>query len=74
MFTSLTPLDWKRRAVKYYPNKVAVIDGEKKFTYKQFSERTDLLSKALYQVGIREKDLCCRIPIICWNVFTELAN
>lgn len=56
MFTSLTPLDWKRRAVKYYPNKVAVIDGEKKFTYKQFSERTDLLSKALYQVGIREKD------------------
>ncbi|MEN0648825.1 AMP-binding protein [Caldifermentibacillus hisashii] len=58
MFTSLTPLDWKRRAVKYYPNKVAVIDGEKKFTYKQFSERTDLLSKALYQVGIREKDRC----------------
>ena len=29
MFTALTPLDWKRRAIKYYPQKVAVIDGDK---------------------------------------------
>ena len=56
MITPLTPLDWKRRAVKYYPNKIAVIDEEKEFTYKQFAERTDLLSKALYQAGIRQGD------------------
>lgn len=56
MFTPLTPLDWKRRAVKYYPNKVAVIDGEKRFTYREFAERTDLLSKALHQAGIKMGD------------------
>lgn len=56
VFTSLTPLDWKRRAVKYYPNKIAVIDGDKKFTYQEFSQRTDQLSRALHQSGIRNKD------------------
>ncbi|MBY7144320.1 long-chain-fatty-acid--CoA ligase [Virgibacillus sp. NKC19-3] len=56
MFANLTPLDWKRRAVKYYPQKTAVIDGEKKFTYKEFGERIDKLSIALYASGIREGD------------------
>ena len=44
MFSPLTPLDWKRRAVKYYPKKIAVIDGEKEFTYREFGERSDRLS------------------------------
>ena len=56
MFSSLTPLDWKRRAIKYYPQKIAVIDGDKEFTYKEFGERTDKLSVALHQAGIREGD------------------
>lgn len=56
MFSPLTPLDWKRRAVKYYPEKIAVIDGEKKFTYKEFGQRVDKLSNALRQAGISEGD------------------
>lgn len=56
MFSPLTPIDWKRRAVKYYPHKVAVIDEEKKFTYKEFGQRTDQLSKALYSSGIEKGD------------------
>ncbi|MFC2949376.1 long-chain-fatty-acid--CoA ligase [Virgibacillus sediminis] len=56
MFSPLTPLDWKRRAVKYYPDKTAVIDDEKSFTYKEFAERADKLSEALYEAGIREGD------------------
>jgi len=56
MFSPLTPLDWKRRAVKYYPEKIAVIDEEKKFTYKEFGERTDQLSIALHESGIRKGD------------------
>ncbi|SET99620.1 fatty-acyl-CoA synthase [Salinibacillus kushneri] len=56
MLTSLTPLDWKRRAVKYYPEKTAVIDGCKKFTYREFAERTDQLSVALHQAGIQKGD------------------
>ncbi|MDQ0220513.1 acyl-CoA synthetase (AMP-forming)/AMP-acid ligase II [Peribacillus cavernae] len=56
MFSPLTPLDWKRRAVKYYPQKTAVIDGEKEFTYKEFGERTDQLSVALHKAGIQKGD------------------
>lgn len=56
MFSSLTPLDWKRRAIKYYPQKIAVMDGDKEFSYKEFGERTDKLSTALHQAGIHEGD------------------
>ncbi|PWA13112.1 o-succinylbenzoate--CoA ligase [Pueribacillus theae] len=56
MITTLTPLDWKRRAIKYYPDKIAVIDEEKRFTYKEFGERVDRLSIALYEAGIRQGD------------------
>lgn len=56
MFLPLTPLDWKRRAVKYYPQKKAVIDGEKEFTYEEFGERSDRLSVALHEAGIRKGD------------------
>ncbi|SES42373.1 long-chain-fatty-acid--CoA ligase [Psychrobacillus sp. OK032] len=56
MFATLTPLDWKRRAIKYYPKKVAVIDGEKQFTYEEFGKRTDKLSAALVNAGIQKGD------------------
>jgi fatty-acyl-CoA synthase len=56
MFSPLTPLDWKRRAVKYYPQKIAVIDGDKEFTYLEFGRRVDRLSAALELSGIRKGD------------------
>lgn len=56
MLAPLTPLDWKRRAVKYYPQKIAVIDGDKKFTYKEFGKRVDQLSVSLQKAGIKEGD------------------
>ncbi|HET6871629.1 MAG TPA: long-chain-fatty-acid--CoA ligase [Sporolactobacillaceae bacterium] len=56
MLAPLTPLDWKRRAVKYYPKKVAVIDGEQSFTYEEFGQRVDRLSVALHNIGIRMGD------------------
>ncbi|MDN7228048.1 long-chain-fatty-acid--CoA ligase [Planococcus sp. N064] len=56
MFAALTPLDWKRRAIKYYPEKIAVIDEDKRFTYKEFGKRTDQLSIALHNAGIQAGD------------------
>ncbi|BCJ88187.1 long-chain-fatty-acid--CoA ligase [Effusibacillus dendaii] len=56
MITPLTPLDWKRRAVKYYPDKIAVIDDEKRFTYREFGKRTNQLSHALMSIGIQKGD------------------
>ncbi|GKW44445.1 long-chain-fatty-acid--CoA ligase [Planococcus sp. NCCP-2050] len=56
MFAPLTPLDWKRRAIKYYPDKTAIIDEEKTFTYKEFGKRTDQLAFALHNAGIQKGD------------------
>ncbi|KWW21136.1 o-succinylbenzoate--CoA ligase [Peribacillus simplex] len=56
MISPLTPMDWKRRAVKYYPHKVAVIDGKKEFTYMEFGQRVDRLSLALHVSGIEKGD------------------
>lgn len=56
MFAPLTPLDWKRRAIKYYPDKTAIIDEDKTFTYKEFGKRTDQLACALHNAGIQKGD------------------
>ncbi|MDI3327275.1 MAG: long-chain-fatty-acid--CoA ligase [Alicyclobacillaceae bacterium] len=56
MNTPLTPIDWKRRAVKYYPNKVAVIDGELRLTYRELGQRINRLSDALRNEGIGKGD------------------
>ncbi|UJF28383.1 long-chain-fatty-acid--CoA ligase [Planococcus sp. 107-1] len=56
MFAPLTPLDWKRRAIKYYPDKTAIIDEDKTFTYKEFGKRTDQLAFALHNAGIQKGD------------------
>jgi fatty-acyl-CoA synthase len=56
MITPLTPIDWKRRAVKLYPDKIAVVEDEMCWTYKQLDERTWRLSHALWHAGVREKD------------------
>ena len=36
METPLTPLEFARRARKLYPERVAVIDGDSRWTYEQF--------------------------------------
>ncbi|GGE27542.1 hypothetical protein GCM10011571_32230 [Marinithermofilum abyssi] len=56
MITPLTPLDWLRRVIKYYPDKTAVVDEGKRFTYREFGKRVSRLSNALRQYGIRNRD------------------
>jgi fatty-acyl-CoA synthase len=54
MITPLTPMDFKRRAVKLYPDSVAVIDGNQRFTYLSFSKRTNQLSHALESLDVKK--------------------
>lgn len=54
MITPLTPMDFKRRAVKLYPDSVAVIDGNQSFTYLSFSKRTNRLSHALASLDVKK--------------------
>lgn len=53
MITPLTPMEFKRRAMKLYPNKIAVIDENLKLTYRAFLQRTNQLSNGLVALGVR---------------------
>ena len=64
MFVPLSPLDFCRRAVRLYPGKVGVVDGEKKFTYLEFGERANRLANALLGLGISKGDV---VSFICYN-------
>ncbi len=52
MITPLTPMEFKRRAVKLYPGKTAVIDGEVRYTYREFGYRVNQLSHGLMSLGV----------------------
>jgi fatty-acyl-CoA synthase len=51
--------DFLRRAVRLYPDKTAVVDGENRFTYRELDERIDRLSNALLDLGLTQGDRVC---------------
>jgi 3-(methylthio)propionyl---CoA ligase len=55
-FTALTPLGFLQRAALIYPDKIAVIDGERRFTYREFHERCRRFADALRRCGIGPGD------------------
>ena len=52
----LTPVTFLRRAAAVYPDKVAVIHGAQRFTYKEFHERSVRLGSALRKRGFAQGD------------------
>ncbi len=55
-FTTLTPLGFLARAAAVYPEKLAVIDGARRFTYREFYERCCRFADALRRRGIGPGD------------------
>ena len=51
--------DFLDRAAALYPSKVAVVDGERRFTYAQLAERVNRLSNALLGLGLEQGDRVC---------------
>ncbi len=54
--TPLTPLSFLRRSAAVYPDKIAVIDGARRFTYREFEERAGRLASALKGRGFERGD------------------
>ncbi len=52
----LTPLDFLYRSADVYPDKTAVVHGERRFTYREFAERCRRLAGALAARGIGRGD------------------
>src|SRR6185295_5001667 len=71
METPLTPLEFARRARKLYPERVAVIDGDLRWTYAQFLDRCDRWSAALQKLGIGPGD---RVAYLSPNTHAQLES
>ncbi|MGE5596225.1 MAG: long-chain-fatty-acid--CoA ligase [Hyphomicrobiales bacterium] len=51
--------DFLRRAAKLYPNKTAIVDGERRYTYRDYEQRCNQLGHALLNLGIQKGDRVC---------------
>ena len=52
----LTPVNFLKRSVEVYPDKLAVVNGDRRFTYREFNERVNQLASALINIGIKSGD------------------
>ena len=52
-FEALTPTAFLKRSATVFGDRIAVIDGDKKFTYAQFYERAQRLAGALRLLGVK---------------------
>jgi fatty-acyl-CoA synthase len=62
--SELNPVDFLRRAAYMYPEKVAVVHGERRYSYRQFAERSWRLANALRSAGLRKGD---RVATLMFN-------
>src|SRR5688572_24216402 len=53
MNLTLTPIRFKNHAEFLFANKVGVVDGDVRLTYREFGERADRLSNALTELGVK---------------------
>jgi fatty-acyl-CoA synthase len=55
-YVPLSPVSFLVRAARVYGPRVAMIHGERRYTYTQFLERARLLASALAQAGVSKGD------------------
>ena len=56
MEVPLLVTDFLNRAVKLFPTKEAVVDGDKRFTWAEFELRVNQLGHALTKLGVGKGD------------------
>jgi fatty-acyl-CoA synthase len=63
--TELTPVSFLERSAYVFPDKVAVVHGDRRYTYGQLEERVNRLASALRRAGLAKHD---RVGFICPNI------
>ncbi len=53
--------DFLRRPAQLYPDKLAVVDGTSRFTYRAFETRVNRLAHALRRLGVKQGDRVCML-------------
>ena len=63
--TELTPVSFLGRSVAVHPERVAVVHGDRRYTYTELGERVARLASALYGRGLQRHD---RVAALCPNI------
>ncbi len=63
-FAPLTPVGFLERSAEVYPQKEAVVYGEKRYTYAEFQRRVFRLANGLKSIGIGEGE---KVAFLCPN-------
>jgi len=71
METPLSPLDFARRTRRLHADRLAVVDGELRLSYRQFFDRCDRWSAALQGLGVTQSD---RVATIAPNTHAQLES
>jgi fatty-acyl-CoA synthase len=61
----LTPLRFLERSAEVYPDKVAIVHGDRRMTYREFAGEVTRLARALQASGIEPGD---RVAYLCPNI------
>lgn len=64
MRVPLSVLEFRDRAAAFYADVEAVVDGQRRFTYAQYAERTHRLANALRGMGVQPGD---RVSFLTYN-------
>ena len=62
--TELTPVSFLRRSAAVFPDRVAVVQEDRRYTYREFDERVNRLASALRAAGLEKGD---RVAFLCLN-------
>src|SRR5215470_13710298 len=62
--TELNPADFLSRVAYMYPDKTAVVDGGRRYSYRQFADRSWQLANALRSAGLGKGD---RVATLLFN-------
>ncbi len=68
--TPLTPLRFLERAAEVHPSSLAVVDGERRSTYRDLAAETTRLARALLAAGVGPGD---RVAFLCLNTAEMLV-
>ncbi len=61
----LTPVRFLRYAEQQYPDKMAIVCGNERFTYSQFAERTSRFARVLRDLGVEAGDRVAFLSLNC---------
>src|SRR3989475_9256958 len=63
--TELSPVSFLTRSAYVFPDKVAVVHGARRYTYREFEARVNRVASALRLAGLAKHD---RVAFLCPNI------